>query len=480
MDGFVISDADAVAYIGTKSDEDPLERGHGFVGSEMAAALAAFSNGTTISLEDTDPLGAVYATQLPAALAAGTVTLDALRAAARRALLPRFRVGLYDPPERVPWSAIPASVLESAEHHALARRAARESFVLLQNNRAALPLAAGVRTVALVGPTSNCSDCGVNRYSGHPNATVSIRAGLAAACAATGRTLDFAGEALGAAATAALLRADAGVVVLTGEREGESQDRFHIGLPAASRAWLAELAAARAAAPAPLAPLIVLLVSGGALDSAPALAVADAALALHFGGMELGSAVADVLLGAYNPSGALAATVYRESWENASDFLSMAVRAPPGRGHRWLTPAARAEHVLFPFGHGLSYTSWAVSVLSVSPRAVSRAQLAAGAQVTLALRVANTGASEGARVAFALASRLAPPAGEAWPTQWLPRAGFAKVHGVAAGAAAEVNLTLGERDFARWGADSGSWEVAPGQFSLAVRDCAAAEVVTVT
>ena len=134
-----------------------------------------------MSLEDTDPDGALYATHLLPLLAAGNVTLGELRSAASRALLPRFRVGLYDPPERNPWNSVPASVLESAAHHALARRAAAGSFVLVKNEGGFLPFkpaaAGGPRVIALVGPTSNCSACGVNRYSGHPGRTVGILEG---------------------------------------------------------------------------------------------------------------------------------------------------------------------------------------------------------------------------------------------------------------------------------------------------------------
>ena len=119
-----------------------------------------------------------------------------------------------------------------------ARRAARESFVLLQNARSLLPLRppaqGGPTRLALVGPTSNCSACGVNRYSGHPNVTVGIWEGLANACAGSGATLAYGGETLGPIAIATLVVAEVGIIVLTGEAEGESQDRFNIGFPAAT------------------------------------------------------------------------------------------------------------------------------------------------------------------------------------------------------------------------------------------------------
>lgn len=313
MEGYVISDADAVAYIGTKSDENPDERGHGFVATEMEAVLAALFNGTTISLEDGDSSGGMYANQLPIALAAGTPgVVEAIRTATIRALIPRFRVGLYDPPELNPWNAIPASVIESPAHHALARRAARESYVLLKNDARLLPLhppsQGGPRRMALVGPGSNCSACGVNRYSGHPNKTVGIWEGLAGACTSRGITLDFGGEALNEQAIASLLAADVGVVVLEGEASGESQDRFSIGFPEPTLAWLDTLRALPN-----LPPLVFLVTGGGAVDSSPALSIPGAALGIYVGGMDYGEAVADVLFtaaadgsgGGTDPSGCL-------------------------------------------------------------------------------------------------------------------------------------------------------------------------------
>ena len=481
LDGFVISDADAVAYIGTKSDENPMEHGHGFVQTEREAALSALLNGTTISLEDSDPEGAAYATQLLPALQEGAVSLQALRAAAARALLPRFRVGLYDDPARNPWNALNASVIESAAHHALARRAARQSFVLLKNEGGLLPLLpaaqGGPARIALVGPTSNCSGCGVGRYSGHPAAAVGIWQGLSAAAAAAGAAVSFGGEALTPAAIAALQGADLGVLVLTGMPEGESQDRNSVGFPAATLAWLAALAAAPG-----LPPLVLLVASGGAVDCAPALPLVKSALAIYTGGMEYGNAVADVLYGVEDASGALAHTVYRESWANASDFLSMALRAPPGRGHRYLTPAARAEHVLFPLGTGLSYTQWAADFVA-SPLTISRAALEAGANVSLSVTLRNVGSTRaGSRVAYALLSRAgaAPPPGEEWPYTWLPQAGFGKAHGVPPGGSAQLALVLGARDFSRWDGAAGAFAVRPGAFAVALRDCAEGAVVTVT
>ena len=334
--GFVISDAGAVGH---SSDVPSNPPGQNYTHGLLGAAVAALINGTTVSIEGSG--APAYETQLLPALAQGLITLADLQAAAKRALLPRFLVGLYDPPELVPWNAIPGSVIESPAHHALARRAAAESYVLLVNRNRTLPLRSvaegGPRTVAVVGLANDASPS-IGRYSGHPATSTTVWEGVSAAAKAGGVT-PLLGVGTGASAIAAAKRADVAVVVLTGEMEGESHDRQKLGLPAGQLTFLKALLATKV-------PLVVCTISGGAVDVSLAKEEAAAVVAMYSGGMEAGAALGDVLFGAVNPSGALAATIYKSAWANASDFLSMAMRTPPGRTHRYLTAEVRQRGVL--------------------------------------------------------------------------------------------------------------------------------------
>lgn len=465
--GYVISDADGVASIGNPPDNGTP--GHGFTQTLEESAIAAVINGTSVSLEDDFDNGtSAYHIGLMQAVQHGTVTLVQLQEAARRALLPRFLTGAYDPLEMVPWNTIPPSVIESAEHHALAREAAAASIVLLTNNGSFLPLAppsaGGPVKLAVVGPAANCTSCILNRYTGSPSVIVTHWLGIQAAAAAVGAQATYGGSE-GAGAVAAVAAADVGIVLLTGYAEGESHDRENLGLPDDQLQLLSQLAATGK-------PLVVGIVSGGAVDASPALPVARALLVLGQGGMEAGNGFADVLFGAVNPSAALAVTMYRRSWENASDFLDMSFRASPGRGHRYLRADAAAQHVLFPFAYGLSYTSWTERIVSVTPSSISAADLAAGASVTVAVQVTNAGAVAGARAELLFLSRVGggPDAGQ-WPNQWLARNGISKVRAVPAkGSAPMVTFSIMARDVSRWNATASTFSIQPGTFNLMLRD----------
>lgn len=301
------------------------------------------------------------------------------------------------------------------------------------------------------------------------------RLGISTAAAAAGGSAILSASSDPAQAAAVVAKADAVVLVLNGYREGESHDRQILNFPDDQQTLLSAVAKS-----AGDKDLIVLLISGGAIDSSSALDVADAVIAMYSGGMEAGSAIADVLYGSVNPSGTLAATVYRQSWTNVSDFLSMALRAPPGRGHRYLTESATTNHVLFPFGFGLSYSTWEASIFSVSPNTVSKAAILSGQTVTVQVEVSNTGGPMGSRVTYILLSRENAVAEEEWPAQWLPVQGFAKVHGVNASTSMKIDLKIGATDVSRWNQHQSEFQVAPGTYSVRVRDDIRSQSQTLT
>lgn len=164
FDGYVVSDCDAV---------EDVWKFHKIVATPAEAAALAVKNGEELNC------GTTYAA-LGDALKRGLLREADIDDAATRLMRSRFRLGMFDPPERVRWAQIPYSVNQSPQHDALARRAARESIVLLKND-GVLPLSKGLKRIAVIGPTADEPMSLLGNYYGTPAAPSTILAGIRAA-----------------------------------------------------------------------------------------------------------------------------------------------------------------------------------------------------------------------------------------------------------------------------------------------------------
>jgi len=163
--GYVVSDCDSV---------DDIWKFHKIVASPEAAAALGVRSGDDVNC------GRTYAA-LFNAVHLGLITEPEIDVSLRRAFLTRFRLGMFDPPEKVRWAQIPFSVNQSKEHDALARKAAQESIVLLKNT-GILPLdPKKLKTIAVIGPTSDEIMSLLGNYYGTPAAPVTILQGIRAA-----------------------------------------------------------------------------------------------------------------------------------------------------------------------------------------------------------------------------------------------------------------------------------------------------------
>jgi beta-glucosidase len=161
FDGYVVSDCDAV---------DDIVHGHKLVATAEQAAAMAVKNGDDLNC------GHTYAA-LVKAVHDGLIDEATIDTALERLMRARMRLGMFDPPERVRWARIPYSVNQSPAHDALARRAARESMVLLKND-GVLPLSHGLKRVAVIGPTADDVKALLGNYHGTPAHPVTILAGI--------------------------------------------------------------------------------------------------------------------------------------------------------------------------------------------------------------------------------------------------------------------------------------------------------------
>ena len=382
----------------------------------------------------------------------------------------------------------------SVAHTALARQVAARSAILLKNERVqggrrALPLQPGA-TLALIGSACDAShsidpersdwtdgDYYVVGGSGRVIAAhaVSIREGLARrGFRLRVSTSDRLDDALVAAeGSDAIIACGAGRTAEASDRPTLRLDQHDL-LAALGERTASATASSTTASPFP--PLIVAVMAPGAVATSPWAESASAVVALFLGGQESGHAWADVLSGFVNPSGKLPVTFPRTDADMVAPCVGSASHRcvyAEGLAVGWRGLIGRP--VGFPFGYGLSYTTFALRWVA-PPSLVGLPSAAApySPAVRMAVRVANVGDVSGAEV---VQLYLAYPAAASEPP--LVLRGFMRTHALAPGEAQTINLTLTARDLSIWQegghprgseheADGGAWRIAGGTFGIVI------------
>lgn len=313
-----------------------------------------------------------------------------------------FRLGLFDPvADQYFWSLTP-DVVGSAESKATSLLMAQESLVLLQNRERALPFSRG-RKLAVLGPhyaaqydllgsVNYLGDiCEDRTYKCFPSLLDALRTANAGGDTVGASGCQVIGDDRSGFAAALDLAKQADYVVLAmglnTTVENESNDRRTIGLPGVQADFVrAALALGK--------PTVIVLLNGGqvALD-ADVIAAAPAILEAWFPGPYGGTAIASVLFGAYNPGGKMPLTVYPASYVDDIKMSDMSMTEGVGRSYKYYkgTP-------LWPFGFGLSYTTFQYDV---GGPAALHVDLGAGADLDYTVTVTNTGAVAGDAVVMA-------------------------------------------------------------------------------
>ena len=408
FEGYVVSDCWALCdvHLHHKVTNRPAE----------SAALAV-RNGCDLNCGNTYP-------HLLAAVQAGLIDEADIDTALERLFTARFRLGMFDPPEEVPYTSLGPEVVGCAEHGELALQAARESIVLLKNADNLLPLSRDIRSLAVVGPTAYRPEVLQGNYFGFSPEMVTPLEGILAAvgpgtqvtwaesCAPAGRADTNRGAVETAVRDAEVIIAVMGYTPALEGEEGAAMgdvdadaggDRAAIGLPGRQLEVLQTLCETGK-------PVVLVLTGGSPIELNWADQNVPAILMTWYGGQAAGTALADVLFGETSPAGRLPVTFVR-SLDQLPPFSDYAMA---GRTYRFME-----DEPLYRFGYGLSYTTFAYSNM-VS----ETAEIAAAQTVELSVDVTNTGPVAGDEVVQLYVSDVEASV----PVPRLHLEGFRRIH----------------------------------------------------
>ena len=451
FDGYVTSDCGAIYDIWAN---------HKYVETPEAAAADAVKAGDDLCC------GTDY-DSLARAVHLGLISEAQIDNALRYVLETRFRLGLFDPPDAVPFTKIPISDNDSPAHQALALRVARESMVLLKND-GVLPLdRSKIKRIAVIGMNADSIPVLVGNYNGTPSHPVTILEGIREIAGPDIQVVYEPGcplavhrgdtESSEADTTAAVLAArSADVVIYAGgisaHLEGEEMqvnydgfrggDRTQIELPPGQTDLLKALQATGK-------PVVFVNCSGSAIAMPWAAEHLPAILQAWYPGEQGGVAVAEVLFGLINPAGRLPITFYRATGDlPAFDDYSMA-----NRTYRYFD-----GQPLFAFGHGLSYTRF-----NYSDPKLNFNKATATDTLKLSFDLKNAGERDGDEVAQVYFRHT--KSSEPQPRQAL--CGFVRVH-LPQGQTARVTVQIPAERFRYWDTEKKEYVVEPGNYELLI------------
>ncbi len=387
--GYVVSDSKAVEFIHGK---------HRVAVDYADAIRQAVEAGLNVRTDFTMP--GVYAEPLRQLVRDGKLSEATINARVRDILRVKYWQGWFDQPYRNPDDA--DKVVRAPQHLALAERAARESIILLKNENATLPLSESLKRIAVIGPLADNPDAWRSRYGPQRLDFVTVLAGLRKKLGPQTEIVFEKGvevvddnfpesdvlkeppsEKVRAGIAAAVKAAHSAEIVILalGESDSicrESASRISLNLPGYQEELLEAVHATGK-------PVVLVLSSGRPLSINWAARNVPAILTMWFPGEPAGDAMAEVLFGDYNPAGRLPVTVPRSVGQIQLNFP-----AKPGSQAR---DPGQVEGPLFPFGHGLSYTTFGYTNLVITPRAQGPQ-----GQFAVSVDIANTGTRAGDEV----------------------------------------------------------------------------------
>ncbi len=474
FEGYVVSDCGAIMDI---------YQGHKMVKTAAEASAMAVKSGCDLTCG-----GEYYA--LKEAVEKNLILEEEIDIAVKRLMTARFRLGMFDPQRKVPYTKIPYSANDSKKHNKLALKLAQESMVLLKNDDNTLPFKKNLTTIAVIGPYADNLDILLGNYHGTPSNPVTILEGIKNKVSKNTEVIYAQGiipvESFGmmetvetknlrpsenqtgfgltgeyfdnptliAEAVELTNRSDITVVVagISPKLEGEEMpveldgfeggDRTHLEIPKPMQVLVKSLYATGK-------PVILVLTGGSALAVNWESEHIPAILQVWYPGQQGGNAVADVLFGDYNPAGRLPVTFYK-SVEDLPPFEDYNME---GRTYRYFH-----GDPLYPFGHGLSYSGFEYEKIDLTAYEVSENDV-----INVSVTLRNTGDYDGDEVVQLYIRDV--ESAETQPIKSLK--GFKRVF-LKKGETTTIEIPLEINDLSYYDEGKGDFVVEPGVFELQI------------
>jgi len=439
--GHVVTDCGAL---------DDVFQTHKTIPTATEAAAAAIKAGIDLDCSD------VLQTDVVKAVEEKLLTEQEVDEALSHLLKTEFKLGFFNDPSTSPYYNYGADSVHNVQHIALARKVAEQSMVLLKNSNHILPLnKANYSSYMVLGPNAASLDAMVGSYHGVSSKAVNFVEGITAAVDPATRveydlgcdykdTTHFGG--IWGAGNADVTIA---VIGLSPVLEGEAGDAFlaesggdkkNLSLPASEIAFMRELRKSIKK------PVIAVITAGSDVDVSAIEPYADAIIFAWYPGEQAGNALADIIFGKMSPSGHLPLTFYNK----IDDLPVYASYAMAGRTYRYFKGP-----VQYPFGYGLSYTTFNYELVKPPSQ-----QYSSRDTIAITIKVKNTGAMDGDEVVQAY---IQYPLIDRMPLKELK--GFKRVS-VTKGNEHPVTIKIPVKELQKWDITNHKWKIYPGNYKL--------------
>lgn len=458
--GYVVSDSDAVEYLYTK---------HGTAKDMKEAVRQSIEAGLNVRCTFRSPES--FVEPLRELVKEGGISEETINSRVRDILRVKFIIGLFDSPYQMQLAEAD-KVVENPEHEAVALQASRESIVLLKNDNKTLPLDINkVKTISVCGPNADEEGYALTHYGPLAVDVTTVLEGIKEKVAGKAEVLYTKGCDLVDAnwpeseiidypltsdekkgidiAVENALKSDVAVVVLGGGQRtcGENKSRTSLELPGRQLQLLQAVQATGK-------PVILVLINGRPLSVNWADKFVPAILEAWYPGSKGGIAIADVLFGDYNPGGKLTVTFPKTVGQIPFNFPAKpASQIDGGKNPGPDGNMSRVNGALYPFGYGLSYTTFEYSDIQISPKVITPNETA-----TVTLKVTNTGDMAGDEVVQLYTRDVLSSV----TTYEKNLVGFERIH-LQPGETKEVKFNIDRKHLELLDADM-KWVVEPGEF----------------